>query len=75
MLSQTFFSTPIPLYALFFSSSATNSIISAKDHASVQLAVADVDEEGRMTGGFKTYAFCGTVRGMVSADVSTVACM
>ncbi|XP_065061957.1 small ribosomal subunit protein eS21-like [Rhopilema esculentum] len=52
--------------------SATNSIISAKDHASVQLAVADVDEEGRMTGGFKTYAFCGTVRGMGEADDSLV---
>ena len=53
----------------FFDSSATNAIIAAKDHASVQISVADVDEEGRMTGGFKTYAFCGKVRGMVSSDV------
>ena len=53
---------------LFFDSSATNAIIAAKDHASVQISVADVDEEGRMTGGFKTYAFCGKVRGMVRSD-------
>ena len=51
--------------SFFLDSSATNSIIAAKDHASVQLSIADVDEEGRMTGGFKTYAFCGKVRGMV----------
>jgi len=44
--------------------SATNNLIAAKDHASVQISVAEVDEEGRMTGGYKTYAFCGKVRGM-----------
>merc|ERR1712189_16254 len=50
--------------------SITNNIISAKDHASVQISVAEVDEEGRMTGGFKTYAFCGKVRAMGEADDS-----
>lgn len=48
--------------------SATNNLIGAKDHASVQLSVAEVDEEGRMTGGFKTYAFCGKVRTMGESD-------
>merc|ERR1712189_102137 len=50
--------------------SITNNIISAKDHASVQVSVAEVDGEGRMTGGFKTYAFCGKVRAMGEADDS-----
>merc|ERR1712189_161953 len=40
------------------------------NHASVQISVAEVDEEGRMTGGFKTYAFCGKVRAMGEADDS-----
>merc|ERR1711962_1302443 len=50
--------------------SITNNIISAKDHASVQISVAEVDEEGRMTGGFKTFAFCGKVRQQGEADDS-----
>merc|ERR1712062_256697 len=50
--------------------SITNNIISAKDHASVQLSFAGVDEEGRMTGGFKTFAFCGKVRATGNADDS-----
>merc|ERR1712154_154300 len=50
--------------------SITNNIISAKDHASVQISVAEVDEEARMTGGFKTFAFCGKVRAMGEADDS-----
>jgi len=34
--------------------SASNRILAAKDHASIQINVADVDEStGRMTGGFK----------------------
>merc|ERR1712189_90404 len=52
--------------------SATNNLIAAKDHASVQISIADVDEEGRMTGGFKTYAFCGKVRGQGESDDSLV---
>merc|ERR1712189_177986 len=50
--------------------SATNNLIAAKDHASVQISIADVDEEGRMTGGLKTYAFCGKVRQQGEADDS-----
>merc|ERR1711881_632743 len=52
--------------------SATNNVIGAKDHASVQISVAEVDEEGRMTGAFKHYAFCGRVRGMGEADDALV---
>lgn len=37
--------------------SATNRLIIAKDHASVQINVAEVDEEGKMTGSNVTYAF------------------
>ncbi|RDI82523.1 hypothetical protein Vi05172_g7432 [Venturia inaequalis] len=44
--------------------SATNRIIKAKDHASVQISVAKVDENGRYTGENQTYALCGFVRAM-----------
>lgn len=52
------------------SSSATNRLITAKDHASVQLNVADVNAEGRTTGSFATYALCGFVRRNAEADDS-----
>jgi small subunit ribosomal protein S21e len=56
------------LFVLPFSS-ASNRIIAAKDHASIQINVADVDETtGRMTGGFKTYAICGAIRRMGESD-------
>merc|ERR1711890_53413 len=49
--------------------SASNRIIAAKDHASIQLNIADVDEKtGRMTGTTKTYAICGTIRRMGESD-------
>jgi hypothetical protein len=52
-------------YALFFSS-ASNRIIHAKDHASIQINVADVDEKtGMALPTFKTYAICGSIRRMV----------
>ncbi|XP_062506790.1 small ribosomal subunit protein eS21-like [Corticium candelabrum] len=51
--------------------SSTNRIIHAKDYASVQINVSEVDEKtGRMTGTYKTYALCGAVRGMGEADDS-----
>jgi small subunit ribosomal protein S21e len=50
-------------------SSASNRIISAKDHASIQINIADVDETtGRMTGTNKTYAICGAIRKMGESD-------
>ncbi|XP_033738611.1 40S ribosomal protein S21-like [Pecten maximus] len=51
--------------------SASNRIIAAKDHASIQLNIADVDEStGRMTGSNTTYAICGTIRRMGESDDS-----
>merc|ERR1712029_1187577 len=45
--------------------SASNRILSARDHASIQINLASVDEStGRMTGGFTTYAICGAIRRM-----------
>merc|ERR1711875_7609 len=53
--------------------SASNRIVAAKDHASVQINVADVDETtGRMTGSNKTYAICGKIRQMGESDDSLV---
>ncbi|KAI9802457.1 MAG: 40S ribosomal protein S21 [Sarcosagium campestre] len=48
--------------------SATNRIIKAKDHASVQISVAKVDENGRYTGENQVYALCGFVRSMGESD-------
>ncbi|KAI8373160.1 30S ribosomal protein S21e [Radiomyces spectabilis] len=50
--------------------SATNRLINAKDHASIQLNVGDVDAEGRYTNSFSTYALCGFVRKEAEADDS-----
>lgn len=53
--------------------SATNKIIAAKDHAAVQLDIAEVDETtGLATRKSKTYALCGSVRMMGEADDSLV---
>ncbi|XP_025720851.1 small ribosomal subunit protein eS21 isoform X1 [Callorhinus ursinus] len=52
--------------------SASNRIIGAKDHASIQMNVAEVDKvTGRFNGQFKTYAICGAIRRMVSASRCT----
>ncbi|XP_050734483.1 40S ribosomal protein S21-like [Eriocheir sinensis] len=49
--------------------SASNRIIHAKDHASIQINIAEVDEStGRMTGTYKTYAICGDIRKMGESD-------
>merc|ERR1712062_243146 len=49
--------------------SANNRIIAAKDHASIQMNIVDVDETtGRMTSAFKTYAICGQIRRMGESD-------
>ncbi|KAK7682950.1 hypothetical protein QCA50_013983 [Cerrena zonata] len=51
--------------------SATNRIIKAKDHASVQINIANVDEEGRaIAGSNTTYALAGHIRGRGEADDS-----
>lgn len=46
-------------------SSSTNRLITSKDHASVQLNVGHVDENGVYTGQFTTFALCGFVRAQV----------
>ncbi|GIX72091.1 40S ribosomal protein S21 [Caerostris darwini] len=49
--------------------SASNRIIHAKDHASIQINIAEVDEvSGRFTGQFKPYAICGEIRRMGESD-------
>ncbi|XP_048762928.1 40S ribosomal protein S21-like [Ostrea edulis] len=51
--------------------SASNRIIAAKDHASIQINIADVDPStGRMTGSNTTYAICGNIRRMGESDDS-----
>ena len=50
--------------------SATNRIIKANDHASVQLSVGKVDENGRYTGENETYALCGFIRARGESDDS-----
>ncbi|CAK9438774.1 40S ribosomal protein eS21 [Lodderomyces beijingensis] len=51
--------------------SATNRIIKAKDHASVQISIARVDEDGRAIAGDNVvYALSGYVRGRGEADDS-----
>jgi hypothetical protein len=54
------------ILTVLISSSASNRIIHAKDHASIQINVADVDEKtGMALPTFKTYAICGSIRRMV----------
>ncbi|KAL4340521.1 hypothetical protein GQ457_08G004970 [Hibiscus cannabinus] len=48
--------------------SATNRLITSKDHASVQINVGHLDELGRYTGSFTTFALCGFVRAQGDAD-------
>ena len=47
-------------------SSWTNKLITAKDHAAVQLNIGHLNEEGVYTGQFSTFALAGSVRGQVS---------
>ncbi|CAB3979667.1 40S ribosomal S21 [Paramuricea clavata] len=52
--------------------SVTNRIIAAKDHASVQINVGELDENGRYTNNFKTYAFSGFLRNSGDSDEALV---
>lgn len=45
-------------------------MIKAKDHASVQINIAHLDEEGRATSEVTTYALCGYIRSRGEADDS-----
>uniref|UniRef100_A0A7N5JZ85 40S ribosomal protein S21 n=1 Tax=Ailuropoda melanoleuca TaxID=9646 RepID=A0A7N5JZ85_AILME len=51
--------------------SASNRIIRAKDHASIQMNVGKVDKvTGRFIGQFKTYTICGAICRMGESDDS-----
>ncbi|KAJ2711373.1 RNA polymerase II mediator complex subunit, partial [Coemansia sp. Cherry 401B] len=50
--------------------SATNRLIGAKDHAAVQINIADVNEDGVITGSTKSFAICGMVRARAESDDS-----
>lgn len=45
-------------------------LITSKDHASVQIAIADVDENGRALSTATTFALCGQVRSQGESDDS-----
>uniref|UniRef100_A0A670HNN6 Small ribosomal subunit protein eS21 n=1 Tax=Podarcis muralis TaxID=64176 RepID=A0A670HNN6_PODMU len=45
--------------------SASNWIIGAKDHASIQMNISEADKvTGSVNGQYKTYAICGAIRRM-----------
>mmetsp|Transcript_16617 Transcript_16617/g.28313 ORF Transcript_16617/g.28313 Transcript_16617/m.28313 type:complete len:83 (-) Transcript_16617:276-524(-) len=48
--------------------SATNTLITAYDHASVQIEIADVDAEGKVNGKRRTVALAGFMRKRGEAD-------
>ncbi|GFY98724.1 ribosomal protein S21e [Actinidia rufa] len=48
--------------------SATNRLITAKDHASVQINIGHLDENGVYTGQFTTFALCGFIPAQGDAD-------
>ncbi|CAI9112301.1 OLC1v1012738C1 [Oldenlandia corymbosa var. corymbosa] len=54
--------------------SATNRLITSKDHASVQLNIGHLDEHGVYTGNFSTFALCGFVRAQVGYWNSAILC-
>nr|XP_054772185.1 40S ribosomal protein S21-like [Lytechinus pictus] len=58
-------------FVYFLYSSESNRVIGAKDHASIQINVGEVDAvTGIYTRSFKTYAICGPIRGMGESDDS-----
>ncbi|KZT57037.1 ribosomal protein S21e [Calocera cornea HHB12733] len=50
--------------------SVTNRLITSKDHASVQISIADVDSEGKALGTSTTFAIAGDVRSQGESDDS-----
>jgi len=50
--------------------SATNRVIIAHDHSSVQLNVGHVNHLGVYTGAYTAFAFCGAVRKMGNCDAA-----
>lgn len=55
------------IFCYFVNSSASNRIIPAKDHASIQINLAEIDSAtGRITGNHKILTISGAIRRMVS---------
>ncbi|ORY25959.1 putative ribosomal protein s21 [Naematelia encephala] len=51
--------------------SATNRLITSKDHASIQFQIADVDADGKaIKGSSTTVAICGRIRAQGDSDDS-----
>jgi len=48
--------------------SATNRLITSKDHASIQLNIGHVDAEGRFTKQFTPYVISGYIRAKADSD-------
>ncbi|XP_057525171.1 40S ribosomal protein S21-like [Amaranthus tricolor] len=48
--------------------SATNRLITAKDHASVQINIGHLDDRGVYTGTSTTFALSGFIRAQGDAD-------
>nr|XP_035148326.1 40S ribosomal protein S21-like [Callithrix jacchus] len=62
----------VDLY-MWWKGSASNRITSAKDHASIQLNVVEVDKvTGRFNGQFKTYAIFEVIHRVGESDDSTL---
>ncbi|KAI3878774.1 hypothetical protein MKW92_047422, partial [Papaver armeniacum] len=51
-----------PVIWILCTCSATNKIITAKDHASVQLNIGHIDDNGIYTGHFSIFTLNGFVR-------------
>lgn len=61
--------TKFKLFSSCPCSSASNRIIHAKDHASIQINLVDVNPQtGVMTDTSKVYAICGEIRRMGESD-------
>lgn len=52
------------------SSSATNRLINAKDHAAIQINIGHLDSNGVYRGEFTPLAFCGFIRDNGTMDAS-----
>jgi len=48
----------------------TNRLITARDHSSVRINIAEVDNNGLMKSETKSYDFCGFLRGMGQSDMA-----
>ncbi|RIB21846.1 ribosomal protein S21e, partial [Gigaspora rosea] len=41
--------------------SITNCLITTKDHMSIQINIGEINEKGRFTNTYTTYALCGFI--------------